>query len=51
VELEHPNYNPSSYLSYFGPKGDGELGAKTLWLELRDIAMCVEGMLFARELL
>lgn len=36
---------------FLGRKGDGEPGAKTLWLGLRDIAVCVEGMRFARELL
>ena len=29
-------------------KGDGEPGAKTLWLGLRDIAVFVEGVRFAR---
>ena len=36
---------------FLGRKGDGEPGAKMLWLGLRGIAVCVEGMRFARELL
>ena len=33
---------------FLGRKGDGEPGAKTLWLGLRDIAVFVEGVRFAR---
>ena len=33
---------------FLGRKGDGEPGAKTLWLGLRDIAVFVQGMRFAR---
>ena len=33
---------------FLGRKGDGEPGAKTLWLGLRDIAVFVEGTRFAR---
>jgi hypothetical protein len=35
---------------FLGRKGDGEPGAKTLWLGLRDIAVFVDGMRAAREL-
>lgn len=30
-------------------KGDGELGAKTLWLGMGDIAVFVQGLWFARQ--
>ena len=33
---------------FLGRKGDGEPGAKTLWLGLRDIAVFVQGVRFAR---
>jgi len=33
---------------FLGRKGDGEPGAKTLWLGLCDIAVFVEGVRFAR---
>lgn len=35
---------------FFARKGDGEPGAKTLWLGLRDIAVFVQGLRFARIL-
>ena len=35
---------------FLGRKGDGEPGAKTLWLSLREIAVFVRGIRFAREL-
>ncbi len=35
---------------FLGRKGDGEPGAKTLWLGLREIAIFVQGIRFAREL-
>ena len=35
---------------FLGRKGDGEPGAKTLWLGMRDIATFVQGMRYAREL-
>ena len=35
---------------FLGRKGDGEPGAKTLWLGMRDIAVFVQGMRYAREL-
>jgi hypothetical protein len=35
---------------FLGRKGDGEPGAKTLWLGLRDIAVFVHGIRAAREL-
>ena len=34
---------------FLGRKGDGEPGAKTLWLGLRDIAVFVDGMRAARK--
>lgn len=34
---------------FLGRRGDGEPGAKTLWLGLRDVAVFVEGMRFARK--
>lgn len=33
---------------FLGRKGDGEPGAKTLWLGMRDIAVFVQGLRFAR---
>jgi hypothetical protein len=33
---------------FLGRKGDGEPGAKTLWLGMRDIAIFVDGVRFAR---
>jgi hypothetical protein len=35
---------------FLGRKSDGEPGAKTLWLGLRDIAIFVQGLRHAREL-
>ena len=35
---------------FLGRKGDGEPGAKTLWLGMRDIAVFVQGTRYAREL-
>ena len=35
---------------FLARKGDGEPGAKTLWLGLREIAVFVRGIRFAREL-
>ncbi len=35
---------------FLGRKDDGEPGAKTLWLGLREIAIFVQGIRFAREL-
>jgi hypothetical protein len=35
---------------FLGRKGDGEPGAKTLWLGLRDLAVFVHGMRAARSL-
>ncbi len=35
---------------FLGRKGDGEPGAKTLWLGMRDLAVFVQGMRYAREL-
>ena len=35
---------------FLGRKSDGEPGAKTLWLGLRDIAVFVQGLRYAREL-
>lgn len=34
---------------FLGRKGDGEPGAKTLWLGMQDIAVFVEGMRYARQ--
>ena len=34
---------------FLGRKGDGEPGAKTLWLGLQEIAIFVEGARYARE--
>jgi hypothetical protein len=34
---------------FLGRKGDGEPGAKTLWLGLRDIAVFVDGMQATRQ--
>jgi IS4 transposase len=34
---------------FLGRKGDGEPGAKTIWLGMRDIAVFVQGARFARE--
>jgi len=31
-------------------KGDGEPGAKTLWLGLRDVAAFVQGLRLARQM-
>ena len=36
---------------FLARKGDGEPGAKTLWLGLRDIAVFVQGLRFARQAL
>ena len=36
---------------FLGRKGDGEPGAKTLWLGMRDIAVFVQGLRFARQTL
>lgn len=36
---------------FLARKGDGEPGAKTLWLGLRDIAVFVQGLRFARQTL
>lgn len=33
---------------FLGRKGDGEPGAKTLWLGMRDVAVFVQGLRFAR---
>lgn len=33
---------------FVGRKGDGEPGAKTLWLGMRDVAVFVQGLRFAR---
>jgi len=33
-----------------GPQGDGEPGAKALWLGLREINTFVRGVQFAREM-
>ena len=35
---------------FLGRKGDGEPGAKTLWLGMRDLAVFVQSMRYAREL-
>ena len=35
--------------SFLGRKGDGEPGARTLWLGLQEIAIFVEGARFARQ--
>jgi hypothetical protein len=35
---------------FLGRKSDGEPGAKTLWLGMRDIAVFVQGLRYAREL-
>ncbi|UKE47111.1 IS4 family transposase [Xanthomonas translucens pv. cerealis] len=35
---------------FLGRKGDGEPGAKTLWLGLRDVAVFVQGLRFARKM-
>jgi IS4 transposase len=35
---------------FLGRKGDGEPGAKTLWLGMRDIAVFVQGTRYAREI-
>ena len=34
---------------FLARKGDGEPGAKTLWLGLRDLAICVQGMELLRQ--
>jgi hypothetical protein len=34
---------------FLGRKSDGEPGAKTLWLDTRDITVFVQGARFARE--
>lgn len=34
---------------FLGRKGDGEPGAKTLWLGMQDVAAFVEGMRYARQ--
>jgi hypothetical protein len=34
---------------FLGRKGDGEPGARTLWLGLQEIAIFVEGARYARE--
>ena len=34
---------------FLGRKGDGEPGAKTLWLGLQEVAIFVEGARYARE--
>lgn len=34
---------------FLGRKGDGEPGAKTLWLGMRDVAVFVQGLRFARQ--
>ncbi len=36
---------------FLARKGDGEPGAKTIWLGMRDIAVFVEGMQFARQMM
>ena len=36
---------------FLGRKGDGEPGAKTLWLGMRDVAVFVQGLRFARRAL
>lgn len=36
---------------FLGRKGDGEPGGKTLWLDLRDIAVFVDGIRAERALL
>ena len=36
-------------MGFLGRKGDGEPGAKTLWLGLQEIAIFVEGARYARE--
>lgn len=33
---------------FLGRKSDGEPGAKTLWLGMRDVAVFVQGLRFAR---
>ena len=33
---------------FLGRKGDDEPGAKTLWLSMRDVAVFVQGLRFAR---
>ena len=33
---------------FLGRKSDGEPGAKTLWLGMRDLAVFVQGLRFAR---
>jgi hypothetical protein len=35
---------------FLGRKGDGEPGAKTLWLGMRDVAVFVQGTRYAREI-
>ena len=35
---------------FLGRKGDGEPGVKTLWLGMRELAVFVEGLRFAREI-
>ena len=35
---------------FLGRKGDGVPGAKTLWLGMRDLAVFVQGMRYARQL-
>ena len=35
---------------FLGRKGDGEPGAKTLWLGLQEVAIFVEGARYARAL-
>jgi hypothetical protein len=34
---------------FLGRKGDGEPGAKTLWLGMRDIAVFIDGMQVVRQ--
>lgn len=34
---------------FLGRKGDGDLGARTLWLDMRDIAISVQTMRAVRD--
>ncbi len=46
--VEHRDAPDSATQRLLARKGDGEPGAKTLWLGMRDIAVFVQGLRFAR---
>jgi hypothetical protein len=47
---EHSDPLDCPALGFLGRKSDGEPGAKTLWMGMRNIAVFMQGSRYAREL-